>query len=103
MKILTLSVLALLSTTVAQAQTFSSSQGRFPGRSVAITSGTGGQTWSTSQYANGVCIYSYSINGLVTGPIALKASTCNVSITSNTINSVSHYVVKVNGKVVVNQ
>lgn len=68
------------------------------GGSVSSSSSTSG--WVTGSEANGICTYSYNVNGITTGPIQITSDICNVSLSSSSVNGVSHSTVTVNGNVV---
>lgn len=98
----TIVLAALLLTSVVEARPFV-----FPvqtynwsnlGGAVSTSSNT--SSWATGSLANDVCTYSYTINGVTTGPIQIQANTCNVSVSTTSINGVSTSIVKVNGIVV---
>ncbi len=58
------------------------------------------KSWVTSTFTNGVCTYSYMVNGTIYGPFQETADICVVKLFTNNINGVVHNIVKVNGNVV---
>lgn len=52
---------------------------------------------ATGSEVNGVCTYSYTINGITYGPYQENAPTCNISTSTSSINGVTTTTVKLNG------